>query len=123
MQRIPIKFASAGMSLAKPIAREDGMVMAGDGTVLTDSIIDRLKSAEIPSVVVKGRPLPGLASGLDLCKVKERLPDLFRKYQGDKLMVTMQNMLTQYLDKAIQGKEEDRRSAMGKHLADQGGAQ
>lgn len=123
MQRIPIKFASAGMSLAKPIAREDGMVLVGDGTVLTDSIIDRLKNAEIPSVVVKGRPLPGLASGLDLCKVKERLPYLFRKYQGDKLMMTMQNMLTQYLDKAIQGKEEARRAEMGKQLADQGGAQ
>lgn len=117
MQRIPIKFATAGMSLAKPISRDDGMVLAGENTVLTDSIIDRLKNAEIPSVVVKGRPLPGLADGLDLAKVKERLPHLFRKYQDDKLMTTMRMMLEQYLEKAIVAEEEARRAEMGSQLA------
>ena len=117
MQRIPIKFASAGMSLAKPITRDDGMVLAGENTVLTDSIIERLKNSEIPSVVVKGRPLPGLASGMDLNKVRERLPHLFRKYQDDKLMMTMRMMLDQYLGKAILAEEEARRAEMGGQLA------
>lgn len=117
MQRIPIKFAAAGMSLAKPIVRSDGMVLAGEGTVLTGSIIDRLKNAEIPSLVVKGRPLPGLASGLDLPKLKERLPELFRKYRNDKLMVTMQKMLEQYFERALRAEEEARRAEMGQQLA------
>lgn len=117
MQRIPIKFASAGMSLAKPIARDNGMVLVGENTVLTDSIIERLKNAEIPSIVVKGRPLPGLASGMDLNKVKARLPHLFRKYQDDKLMTTMQMMLEQYLEKTIQAEEEARRAEMDGQLA------
>lgn len=120
MQRIPIKFVTAGMSLAKAVAREDGMVLAGEGTVLTDSAIDRLKNAGIPSLVVKGRPLPGLASGMDLHKVKERLPYLFRKYQDEQLMLTMQKMLEQYLDKAIAAEEETRRDEMGKQLAEGG---
>lgn len=118
MQRIPIKFASAGMGLAKPVARDDGMVLAGEGTVLTDSIIERLKNAEIPSLVVKGRPLPGLASGMDLNKVKSRMPHLFRRHQGDQLMLAMQKMLEQYLDKAIQAEEEARRSEMSGQLAE-----
>lgn len=118
MQRIPIKFATAGMSLAKPIARGDGMVLAGENTVLTDAIIDRLKNSEVASVVVKGRPLPGLASGMDLARVRERMPHLFRKYQDNKLMVTMQKMLEQYLDKAVQAEEEARRAEMGQQLAD-----
>lgn len=117
MQRIPIKFASAGMSLAKPITREDGMVLAGENTVLTDSIVERLKNAGIASLVVKGRPLPGQASGMDLTKVKERLPHLFRKYQNDKLMVTMRMMLDQYLAQAIKAEEEARRAEMGGQLA------
>lgn len=118
MQRIPIKFAAAGMSLAKPLVREDGMVLAGEGTVLTDSIIERLKNSEIPSVVVKGRPMPGLASGLELTKIKERLPYLFRKYESDQLMTTMQKMLNQYFERAIEAEEEARREEMGGQLAD-----
>lgn len=118
MQRIPMKFASAGMVLHKPIAREDGMVLAGEGTVLTDSIIDRLKNAEIPSMVVKGRPVPGLESGMDLRKVQQRLPHLFRKYTNDPLMNTMRNMLHQYLEKAIAQEEESRRAENSQLLAD-----
>lgn len=123
MQRIPIKFATAGMSLAKAISREDGMVLAGQGTVLTDPVINRLKNAEIPSLVVKGRPLPGLPSGMDLQKVRDRLPHLFRKYDSDQLMVTMRKMLSQYLERAIQAEEEARRSEMGRQLADGGDTQ
>lgn len=116
MQRIPIKFAAPGMSLSKAISRADGMVLAGENTVLTDAIIERLKNAEIPSVVVKGRPVPGLASDTDLSKVKARLPHLFRKYQDDKLMLTMQRMLEQYLDRAIQAEEEARKAEMSQQL-------
>ncbi len=118
MQRIPMKFASAGMVLAKPIARDDGMVLAGEGTELTGSIIDRLKNAEIPSVVVKGRPVPGLASGMDLNKVRGRLPHLFRKYTDDPLMTAMRNMLDQYLQKAIEAEEEARRNENSQQLAE-----
>lgn len=118
MQRIPIKFATAGMSLAKPISRSDGIVLAGENTILTNAIIERLKNAEIPSLVVKGRPLPGLSSGMEISKVKARLPHLFRKYQDDKLMQTMQKMLDQYFQQAIEAEEEARRAEMDKQLAD-----
>lgn len=117
MQRIPMKFASAGMVLHKPITREDGMVLAGEGTVLTDSIIDRLKNSEIPSIVVKGRPVPGLESDMDLNKVRERLPHLFRKYTDDPLMNAMRNMLDQHLIKAIALEEESRRAENSQLLA------
>lgn len=117
MQRIPIKYAAAGMSLAKAVSRDDGMVLAGEGTVLSEAIIERLKNSEIPSLVVKGRPLPGLDSGLDLVKLKDGLPRLFRKFQDDQLMLTMQKMLEQYFAKAIAAEEEARRAEMSQQLS------
>ena len=107
MQKIPLKYAFEGMILGKPVTRDDGMVMAGEGLTLTESIIDRLKNSGINSVTVKGRPVPGLDSGdVDLAKMKERLGHLFRKYQQNPLMWTLRNMLEQYLERAIALQEE-----------------
>lgn len=119
MQRIPIKYASEGMVLAKPVARDDGVVMAGEGLALTDSIIQRLANSGINSVTVKGRPMPNLDSGeIDLAKMKERLGHLFRKYQQNPIMWTLRNMLDQYLDKAIALQEEALRQERSEMLGE-----
>lgn len=117
MQRIPLKYADAGMILGKAVARPDGMVLAGEGTVLTDNIIDRLKNAGLPSIVVKGRPVPALASGLDLKKSKNRLSHLFRRHKENPLMWTLRNMIDQYFDVCIAQEDEARRKEMEANLA------
>lgn len=108
MQRIPIKFATQGMILAKSASRADGMILAGENMVLTDAMVDLLKKAEIPSLVVKGRHFPDLPSGVDLTRVRERVPHLFRKYKDDKLMMAMRKVLEQCLARAVQTGEEER---------------
>ena len=117
MQRIPIKFAAAGMTIAKVVNRGDGMVLAGEGLKLTDSIIDRLRNAGVGSLVVQGRPLPGLNDGFDLQKLLGRLDYLFRKYRRDPLMWTMRNLLEQHFKKAIEEQEQAQREARETQLA------
>ena len=59
MQKIPIDKAAEGMVLAKPIERENGVVLMGEGTELNEQIIERLKGLDIQKITVKGRPLGG----------------------------------------------------------------
>ena len=108
MQRIPVKSAVVGMILAKPAVRTDGMILMGADAVLTAPMLERVKQANIASIVVKGRPLPELCNGIDLVQVRDNLPYLFRKYQTNPLMLTMQKMLTQYLEQEILAEEESR---------------
>ena len=42
MQKIPLQLARPEMILAKPVTRENGMVLIAAGTVLTAGLISRL---------------------------------------------------------------------------------
>lgn len=57
MQEILINQAAKGMVLAKDITNQDGRVLCGKGTELTDSLIERLKKIEITHVAVQGHPV------------------------------------------------------------------
>ncbi len=57
MQKIPVEKATAGMVLAKPLTRKDGVTLMGEGTVLTEQLINRLTDMDIAKLFVKGRPL------------------------------------------------------------------
>ena len=116
MQRIPIKFAVPGMVLVKAVVKEDGMVLAGEGLELSDAVISRLRNAGVPSLAVKGRPLPNLASGLSLPKALERLPHLFRKYPEDQLMRATRGIVEDFLLRAIAREEEERRTEMSRQI-------
>ena len=59
MQKIPLEKTTEGMVLAKPIARENGVVLMGEGTELNEQLIERLKGLDITKITVKGRPLGG----------------------------------------------------------------
>jgi hypothetical protein len=95
------------MVLAKPITREDGMVVAGENLELTAQVITSLKNAGVKGITVKGKPLAGIdSSEVDLAKIRLRLGYLFRKYQQDPLMWTLRNMLDQYLERTMAAREE-----------------
>ncbi len=99
MQRIPLKLAKAGMKLAKPVEKDNGMVLMAEGTELTDSLLSRLDGMDIESVVVKGNPVDldgasGEATSYD--KRIERMDHLFRKHQADPYMMKLKQGLKQY---------------------------
>lgn len=57
MQKIPIKYAQAGMKLAKDALSADNKVLCGAGVTLTDEIIERLKKMNVSVIVVEGHPV------------------------------------------------------------------
>ncbi len=94
MQRIPLKAAKPGMVTAKEVKTPDQKILCGSGTELSQEIIDRLRRADITSVVVKGRPvqLPGEKP------LKERLKELkgrFSKVQGDPVLNALMKLIAE----------------------------
>ncbi len=88
MQKIPLAKARVGMVLAKPVLRENGMVLIGEGTRLSEEHLTSLKRQGVNFIVVKGAPvkMEGGSYGISLEKRQERLDYLFRKYKEDKWM-------------------------------------
>ncbi len=92
MQKIPLEKAAEGMVLAKPIARENGVVLMGEGTELNEQLIERLKGLDITKITVKGRPL----GGEDEKSVEELIANLeerFTPVSSDKLCVQIKDMI------------------------------
>ncbi len=54
MAKVAIANLKAGMRLTKPVVNETGMVMFGEGTVLTDQMITKLSNMNISAVFVEG---------------------------------------------------------------------
>lgn len=78
MQKIPIDKAVSGMVLGKPLSRKDGVVLMGEGTVLTEQLIDRLKDMDIAKVFVKGRPLT--VEGEESKTLEQRLHEVDNRF-------------------------------------------
>ncbi len=99
MQKIPVKLAAPGMKLAKPVTRENGMVVLAEGLELTDGIINRLVSMNVERIVVQGNPLD-LGDGGDSSwgKKSERLDHLFRRYNDDKWMFRVKGFFREYFN-------------------------
>ena len=57
MQKIPVSKATEGMVLAKAVTRDSGLVLMGEGTALTDTLLQKLHDLEIKNIFVKGKPL------------------------------------------------------------------
>ncbi|MCX8043262.1 MAG: hypothetical protein N3B18_03955 [Desulfobacterota bacterium] len=85
MQRISIEQARPGMTVAKPVMNEAGVVLVGAGTPLTDSTIERLKHLEISSIIVKGRPLDIGVQDKPFEQVCAELDERFSLVSDDKL--------------------------------------
>jgi translation initiation factor IF-2 len=98
VQKIPLELAKAGMVLAKPVLRSNGLVLIGENAELTDPIIARLKQMDIDAVVVQGNPLDleGVGSGTPYNRILERMDHLFRKYEGEQDIMLVKSRLRDY---------------------------
>lgn len=98
MQKIPLELAKAGMVLAKPVLRSNGLVLIGENAELSDAIIARLKQMDIDTVVVQGNPLDleGVGSGTPYNRILDRMDHLFRKYEADQEMMLVKSRIRDY---------------------------
>jgi hypothetical protein len=98
MQRIPVKLARPGMVLAKPLLRDNGMVLLAEGTELSDSAVARLAGMGVDSIVVQGHPvdLEGLAGGTSHAARAARMDHLFRRHGDDPWMMQLKKVFKGY---------------------------
>ena len=96
MQRIPLAKAKPGMVLAQPVARPDGLVLMGAGTVLTEDYLERIRKVGVGTVSVEGNPLGGAGTVGDLRIIAEQLPFLFRRHKDDVFMMTLCSVFSRH---------------------------
>jgi len=86
MQKIPLKVATVGMKLAKPVKNKRGMPLCGVGTELTEDLIARLSDMEVKQITVEGHPVDTGDSEKSLNQQIDELHARFRHMEGDPLM-------------------------------------
>lgn len=93
MQRISLENAKPGMTVAKPVVNESGVVLIGAGTQLTESALEKLKSLEITSIIVTGRPVDTGVPEKPLEQLWAELDERFSPVAGDKLCQQIKDII------------------------------
>lgn len=96
MQRIALTKSRPGMVLAQAVVRPDGLVLVGEGLVLTESAINHIRAAGIGTICVEGNPLGAEGTVGNLRKIAESLPHLFRRQTDNVFMMTMRSVLSRH---------------------------
>ena len=96
MQKIPTKLAAPGMVLAQAVQREDGLVLVGPDTTLTEKLIERFLSSGVASIAVKGSPLSSQGGAGDYNSILEKLDPMFRHQTNNKFMMGLRGILKKY---------------------------
>lgn len=103
MQKVPLELVRPGMILAKTITNDTGMALCGEGTELTDVIIERLKRMNVTHVTLKGHPVDMGETKSTEQKIEE-VRARFVRVHGDPLM----DMILASLERAITSLDEER---------------
>jgi len=93
MQKIPLTLAQAGMKLAKPITKANGMPIIAAGVELTDALISRLDGMGIDKLFVVG---DAVSASQNPSERVARLDHLFRRLKDDEWMGKVKAFLTEY---------------------------
>ncbi|MHC1751488.1 hypothetical protein [Humidesulfovibrio sp.] len=93
MQKIPLTLAKAGMKLAKPITKANGMPIIAAGVELSDSLIARLDGMGIDKVLVVG---DAVAASQNPSERVTRLDHLFRRLEADPFQNKVKRYLREY---------------------------
>ena len=98
MQKIPLNLAREGMKLAKPLLRDNGLVLVAENSELTGYLLERLERMEIAMITVQGNPvdLGGGGAANPYAVRAGRLDHLFRKHAGDAWMRKNHEHLKEY---------------------------
>jgi hypothetical protein len=54
LPKVTVNNLKPGMKLSKPVVNEAGMILLGEGTEITDALIERLQNMNVSSVFVEG---------------------------------------------------------------------
>lgn len=100
MRKVSLDAAAEGMILAKPVTRDNGMVLVAAGTAVTAALLDRLRRMGIDRIVVEGDE-PG-APVVDTAARLTRLDHLFRGFGEDSFMMKLKTMVARRIARKAQ---------------------
>jgi hypothetical protein len=105
MQNIPLILAKPGMVLAKRLANPNnpnGVPICGEGTPLTDPLIERLGGMGVQSVIVEGHPVAVEGEGT-LEEMLTQLDKKFRRVEDDLLMMKVKEIYKKRMIRSMEG--------------------
>jgi len=94
MAKMPVSALKPGMKLAKPIVNDAGMILLGEGSWLTDTLIERLLNMNIGSVYVEGTASLGKSKEEMLAELDAR----FKKTESEPYMGTLKKLLKEHIE-------------------------
>lgn len=94
MKRVLIDRLKPGMKLAKPVVNDAGMILIGDGTLLSDTHINRLQNMSISSVFIEGTAGPAKTREELLAELDAR----FRKTENEPYMATLKRIMKEVIE-------------------------
>ena len=97
MQRITIVQAKAGMVLADPAENEQGMVVCGPGTPLTETLIGRLERFGVVRISVEGHPVAKAGEDKSEGDLAAELDARFARHTDDPLMMDLKGVFREQL--------------------------
>lgn len=100
-QKIPFNLAVQGMKLAKPITNEQGMTLCGEGTELTEALINRLSNMEVTHIVVEGHPVDTGKPEKNLDQLVEELHARFSQVEMDPIMSKIKAIILERLKEKL----------------------
>jgi len=95
MSDVSIDKLVPGATTARPVSTPSGLKLVGAGTVLTASLIGRLRSLGVAAVSIVGDP--GATTVLSLADQLAALDARFARHAGDPVMIEMRDMLARQL--------------------------
>ncbi len=94
MPRIPIDKIMPGMCLAEPVTNENGLVLINEGTVLNETLIEKLKKMKLDSLKIKGENQPVISKE----EVLKELDDKFKSVESKPYMATIKKIIKEHIE-------------------------
>ncbi|HIJ59337.1 MAG TPA: hypothetical protein HPP56_01790 [Nitrospirae bacterium] len=94
MAKVAIANVKTGMKLLKPVINDSGMVMLGEGTILTDQMINKLNNMNISFVYVEGSQAKTKSKEALINEINER----FQKSGTNEQMVLLHKLMIEHIE-------------------------
>ncbi|HWR89845.1 MAG TPA: hypothetical protein VN260_06265 [Dissulfurispiraceae bacterium] len=94
MPKVSVEKLEPGMTLSRPVKNEAGMVLIGEGTVMSDQLIEKLKRMGISSVFVEGASMPEKPKEEMIRELNER----FKKTEREPQMSLLKRLFREHIE-------------------------
>ncbi|MBF0505227.1 MAG: hypothetical protein HQL09_00170 [Nitrospirae bacterium] len=94
MKKVSVETLKPGVKLAKPVINDSGMIIIGEGTVLSDVHIERLHNMSINTVFIEGTAGPAKSKDELLAELDAR----FKKTGEEPYMPILKRILREQIE-------------------------